>query len=230
MRSKKYRQYKEKLEENKKYTLDESVQLISQMKSEKWDQTVDVAIRLGVDPKQSDQQVRGAANLPHGLGKKVVVLAFAKGEKEKEATEAGADFVGGDNLAQKITEGWFDFDKVVATPDMMTVVSKVGKLLGPRGLMPNPKTGTLTPDIGKAIRECKAGKATFKTEKAGIIHCPIGKVSFGAQKLKENLLAMIEEVQKLKPSTSKGTYFKGIAISATTSPGIRLDVATVIDL
>lgn len=227
MPSKRYNELRAKVNPDKKYSLDEGLKLISEMGGGKSDQTVEMALRLGVDAKQSDQQIRGAVNLPHGLGKKVVVLAFAKGAKEKEAQDAGADFVGGDDLIKKISEGWMEFDQVVATPDMMVAVSKVGKLLGPRGLMPNPKTGTVTFDIGKAVKDCKAGKVEFKTEKAGIVQCSIGKVSFGAQKLKENLSALLETITKMKPSSSKGIYLKGLALSATMSPGVRIDVASI---
>lgn len=223
--SKRYKKFAKDIDPEKKYSLEEACRFVSEMKSERCDQSVDVAIRLGVDAKQSDQQVRGAVNLPHGLGKKVTVLAFAKGEKEKESREAGADYIGNDDIVQKINDGWMDFDKVVATPDMMPLVSKVGKLLGPRGLMPNPKTGTVTFEIGRAIKECKAGKVSFKTEKAGIVQAAVGKVSFGPQKLQENLKAFIETVQKLKPASSKGVYLKGLSISATSSPGIRVDVS-----
>lgn len=224
MSGKRYKLLREKVDPTKKYSLDEGTKLISEMGTAKFDQTVNVALCLGVDPKQSDQQVRGAVTLPHGLGKKVTVLAFAKGEKEKEAQNAGADFVGGDDLIQKITGGWMEFDKVVATPDMMVAVSKVGKILGPRGLMPNPKTGTVTFDIGKAVSECKAGKVEFKTEKAGIVHCSIGKVSFGQQKIRENLQALLDTVTKMKPAASKGTFIRGLTLSATMSPGVRIDV------
>jgi len=227
MPSKRYRALREKIDPAKKYSLDEGVRLVSEMKGGKADQTVDVAIRLGIDPKQSDQQVRGAVPLPHGLGKTIRVIVFAKGEKEIEAKKAGADHVGGDDLIKKITEGWMDFDSVVATPDMMPAVSKLGKVLGPRGLMPNPKTGTVTFDVGKAIKELKMGKAEFKTEKAGIVHCAIGKVSFGPSKLKENLATLIEVVAKMKPASSKGNYFKGLALSATFSPGVRIDVSEI---
>lgn len=227
MRSKQYRTLREKVDSSKKYSLDEGVQLVSEMGGKRYDQTVEVALRLGINPKQSDQQVRGAVNLPHGLGKKFVVLAFAKGEKEKEATEAGADFVGGEDLAKKISGGWTEFDKIVATPDLMSVVGRIGKILGPRGLMPNPKTGTVTFDIGKAVKECKAGKASFRSEKGGIIHCAIGKVSFGPQKLKENFSSLMETIVKLKPAAAKGTYLKGLTLSATTSPGIRIDIGSI---
>jgi large subunit ribosomal protein L1 len=191
----------------------------------KMDEAVEVALRLGVDAKQPEQQVRGAVNLPHGVGKNVRVIVFAKGEKEKDAVSAGADEVGGDNLVKKISEGWMEFDQVIATPDMMPVVSKLGKLLGPRGLMPNPKTGTVTMDVSKAVKECKAGKVEFRTDKAGILHCAIGKVSFGPEKIKDNLNGFLDTVIKLKPSISKGIYFKGLTLSATMSPGIRIDVS-----
>lgn len=227
-RSKRYSAFKAKLVEEKKYLTNEATELLSTFAGGKYDQSVEVAVRLGVDAKQSDQQVRGAINMPHGLGKKVTVLVFAKGAKEKEARDAGADFVGGDDLVEKITGGWMEFDKVVATPDMMVAVSKVGKLLGPRGLMPNPKTGTVTFEVGKAVSECKAGKVAFKTDKAGLIHCAIGKVSFGAEKIKDNLMTLIDGLTKMKPQSSKGTYLKSITISATTSPGIRLDVSQFI--
>lgn len=225
--SKRYRSLCEKIDQAKKYSVDEGLSLVAEMKGARYDQTVSAALRLNVDSKQSDQQVRGAVNLPHGLGKKVVVVAFAKGEKETEAQKAGADVVGGEDVVKRITEGWMDFDKVVATPDMMQIVSRVGKLLGPRGLMPNPKTGTVTFDVGKAVAECKAGKASFKTDKAGIVHCPIGKVSFGSQKLKGNLLSFVEVVVKLKPPASKGNYLKGLTLSATSSPGVKIDLASL---
>ncbi|MBI4412398.1 MAG: 50S ribosomal protein L1 [Deltaproteobacteria bacterium] len=227
MPSKRYRALREKVDPTKKYSIEEGVNLIAGMQGGKADQTVDVAIRLGIDPKQSDQQVRGAVPLPHGLGKTARVIAFAKGEKEAEAKKAGADHVGADDLIKKIAEGWMDFDNVVATPDMMPAVSKLGKVLGPRGLMPNPKTGTVTFDVGKAISELKRGKAEFKTEKAGIVHCAIGKVSFGPEKLKDNLMALIETISKLKPASSKGNYFKGLALSATFGPGVRIDVSEI---
>lgn len=227
MSSKRYRQLKAKIED-RKYLLKDAADLVSEMKSGRTDQTVDIAIRLGVDPKQSDQQVRGAVNLPHGLGTKVRVLAFVKAEKEAEARSAGADFVGGDDLVEKITGGWMEFDKVVATPDMMPIVSKVGKILGPRGFMPNPKTGTVSFEIGKAISECKAGKASFKTDKGGVLHCAVGKVSFGGQKIAENVQSVLEGVVKLKPAASKGTFLKSVTLSATTSPGIKIDVGELL--
>jgi large subunit ribosomal protein L1 len=184
---------------------------------------VDVAVNLGVDPRHADQMVRGTCVLPHGTGKTVRVLAFAKAEKEKEAHDAGADYVGGEELAKKIQEGWLDFDKAVATPDMMGVVGKLGKILGPRGMMPNPKVGTVTFDIGKAVSELKGGKVEFRVEKAGIVHCPIGRVSFGSDKLVENLKALMESIIRLKPSASKGVYLRGVALSTTMGPGLKLD-------
>jgi len=186
-----------------------------------------VAVRLGVDPRHADQMVRGAVVLPHGLGKEVRVLVFAKGEKEKEAREAGADYVGSDDLVAKIQEGWFDFDTAIATPDMMGVVGKIGKLLGPRGLMPNPKVGTVTFDVGRAVKESKSGKVEFRVEKAGIVHAPVGKASFGTDLLKENLLALVDALVKAKPSAAKGTYIKKISVSSTMGPGVRLDIADV---
>ncbi|HBF13483.1 MAG TPA: 50S ribosomal protein L1 [Deltaproteobacteria bacterium] len=227
MSSKRYKELRKKVDPTKKYPLDQAVQLVSEMGGAKFDQTVEVALRLGTDSKQSDQNVRGATNMPHGLGKQVRVLVFAKGAKEAEAKEAGADFVGSDDLVKKINEGWMDFDKVIASPDMMVAVSKVGKILGPRGLMPNPKTGTVTQDVGKAVKECKLGKAAFKTDKASIIHCAIGKVSFGPQKIKDNLKSLLDEVIKLKPSAAKGIYLKGLTLSATLSPGIRVDMGSL---
>lgn len=227
MAGKNYKNYRAQVDSNKKYSIEDGLNLVCGMKSGKFDQTIEAAIRLGVDAKQSDQQVRGAVTLPHGLGKQVTVVAFARGPKEKEARDAGADFVGADDLVAKITEGWTDFDKVVASPDMMAVVSKVGKILGPRGLMPNPKTGTVTMDIGKAVSDCKKGKVEFKTDKAGIVHCAVGKMSFGPEKIRENLQTLIDGVQKLKPSTSKGIYFRGLALSGTHTPGVRIDVSAL---
>ncbi len=189
----------------------------------KFDESVDLAVKLGVDPRHADQMVRGTCVLPHGTGKTVRVLAFAKGEKEKEALDAGADYVGGDDLAKKIQEGWLDFDKAVATPDMMGVVGKLGKILGPRGMMPNPKVGTVTFDIGRAVYELKGGKVEFRVEKAGIVHVPLGRVSFGVEKLAENLKAVMETIIRLKPAASKGVYLKGVSISTTMGPGLKLD-------
>lgn len=227
MAGKKYKNAATKVDPDKKYTLDEAVGLLTQLKSAKFDETVEVALRLGIDAKQTDQMVRGAVALPHGLGKTVRVIAFAKGGKEKEALEAGADAAGSDELIEKVQGGWMDFDKVVATPDMMASVSKLGKVLGPRGLMPNPKVGTVSMDVGKAVRDLKAGKVEFRNEKAGIVHAPVGKLSFGPEKIKANVLSLIEGVVKAKPSSSKGTFLRGLAISATMSPGIRIDPSTV---
>lgn len=193
----------------------------------KFDETVDVAINLGVDPKYSDQMIRGAVSLPNGLGKDVRVAVFCKGEKENEAKEAGADFYGSDELVEKIQSGWLDFDKAVATPDMMAVVGKIGRVLGPRGLMPNAKTGTVTMDVAKAVSELKAGKVEFKVDKAGVLHAPIGKVSFGADKLLENLKALLDTVMRMKPSSAKGTYMKALAVSSTMGPGVKIDPLTV---
>ena len=193
----------------------------------KFDEGVDVAVRLGVDPKKPDQMVRGTAVLPHGAGKKVKVLVFAKGQKEKEAQDAGADYVGAEDLIGKISQGWLDFDKAIATPDMMGAVSKLGKILGPRGLMPNPKVGTVTFDLAKAVKEIKAGKVEFKVEKAGIVHIPVGKVSFGFDKLLENARTVLEVIIRVKPPTSKGIYLRSIALSTTMGPGIKIDPSSV---
>ena len=216
-----------KVDRSKSYPLQEGVELVKDAVYAKFDETVDVAVRLGVDPRHADQMVRGAVVLPNGLGKDVRVLVFAKGEKEKEATDAGADFVGADDLVAKIQAGWFDFDTAIATPDMMGVVGKIGKLLGPRGLMPNPKVGTVTFDVGRAVKESKSGKVEFRVEKAGIVHAPVGKASFAADTLKENLLALIDALLKAKPSAAKGTYIKKITISSTMGPGVRLDIADI---
>ena len=217
----------EKVEAGKEYSLEEAVSLVKKMAYTKFDETVDLAFNLGVDPRKSDQMVRGTVVLPHGSGKSVRVLVFAKGEKEKEAREAGADFAGAEDLVEKINKGWLDFDKVVATPDIMGVVGKLGKVLGPRGLMPNPKLGTVTFDVGKAVREIKAGKVEYKAEKAGVVHVPIGKVSFEEQKLIDNARAIIDSVNKAKPSTSKGKYVKKLSISSTMGPGLKIDPSSV---
>jgi len=224
---KKHEEAKSKVDRQAKYVLADAVEMALSTAHTKFDETVDVAVRLGVDPRHADQMVRGTVVLPNGLGKSVTVLVFAKGEKEKEAQDAGADFVGNDELIEKVKEGWFGFDRVVATPDMMGEMGKLGKILGPRGLMPNPKLGTVTFDVAKAVREIKAGKVEYKTEKAGVVHVPIGKVSFEAQKLFENATAIIDSVTKAKPSTSKGKYLKRISVSSTMGPGMKVDVATV---
>ncbi len=214
-----------KVDTNKEYTIEEAITLVKENMVTKFDETVDIAINLGVDAKKSDQMVRGTVVLPYGTGKPVRVLAFAKGDKEKEAREAGADFVGAEDMVEKIQKGWLDFDKAVATPDLMGMVGKLGKLLGPRGLMPNPKLGTVTFDIGKAVNEIKAGKVEYKAEKAGIVHVPVGKVSFDKEKLLENTTAVLKAVVKAKPSSSKGKYIKKITMSSTMGLGIKLDVA-----
>jgi large subunit ribosomal protein L1 len=193
----------------------------------KFDETVDVAVRLGVDPRHADQMVRGTVVLPNGLGKDVKVLVFAKGEKEKEALDAGADFIADEETIKKIQDGWFGFDKAIATPDMMGAVGKLGRVLGPRGLMPNAKTGTVTFELTKAINELKAGKIDFRVEKAGIVHVPVGKISFGAQKLSENVKAFLDRLVALKPAGSKGTYLKTISVSSTMGPGIKIDPALI---
>lgn len=222
-RGKSYVALKSKIEEGKRYPVKDAMDMVVGTARVKFDETVDAAIRLGVNPKHADQMVRGSVVLPNGLGKSVRVLVFAKGEKEKEALDAGADFVGSDEFVDKIKAGWLDFDRVIATPDMMGSVGKLGKILGPRGLMPNPKVGTVTFEIGKAVKELKAGRVEFRVEKAGIVHSPIGKASFGPDKLYENLVALIETIIKLKPASSKGTYLKTICISTTMGPGIKVD-------
>lgn len=220
---KKYFMALDKLQENKNYTVKEAFDLLPEVAYAKFDETVDVAFSLGVDPKHSDQMVRGALVLPHGTGKTARVAVLAKGEKAKEAEAAGADIVGSDDLIEKITGGWLEFDKMIATPDMMVAVSKVGKILGPRGLMPNPKLGTVTFDVAKAVKEQKLGKIEYRTEKTGIVHVAIGKKSFGAQKLKDNFNTLLATLVKAKPPTSKGSYLKTITLSATMSPGIAID-------
>jgi large subunit ribosomal protein L1 len=222
-RGKKYEEAKKRIDRNKRYDLEMGIQILKDTAKAKFDESVDMAIRLGVNPKHSDQMVRGTVALPHGVGKKVRVLVFAKGEKEKEARDAGADFVGADDLAEKITGGWTDFDKAIATPDMMGTVGKLGKILGPRGLMPNPKVGTVTFEVGRAVKELKAGRVEFKVEKTGIVHTTVGKASFAPEKLKENVLALMDVIIRAKPASSKGTYLKSVAISTTMGPGIKLD-------
>ena len=212
----------------KSYSLTDAVGLIKGSPSPKFDESIDLAMNLGVDPRHADQMVRGAIVLPHGIGKDTRVLVFAKGAKEAEARNAGADFVGGEELAKKITdEGWLDFERVIATPDMMSVVGRLGKVLGPRGLMPNPKLGTVTMDVGTAVRENKAGKVEYKVDKAGIIHAVVGKKSFDAQKIVDNAAALIEAIIRAKPASAKGIYLKKITISTTMGPGIRIDPASL---
>lgn len=226
-RGKKYKAARQKIDRQKGYDVPEALKLAVEISHAGFDETVDVAARLGVDPRHADQMVRGSVVLPNGTGKDVRVLVFAKGEKEKEAQGAGADFVGNDDLIEKIKGGWFDFDKAVATPDMMGTVGRIGKMLGPRGLMPNAKAGTVTFDVARAIKELKAGKIDFKVERTGIVHAPIGKVSFGVDKLLENISSFFDTIIRLKPATSKGTYLKSIAISTTMGPGIKIDPANV---
>jgi large subunit ribosomal protein L1 len=222
-RGKRYEESKKRVDRNKRYDLEMGIQILKETAKAKFDESVDMAIRLGVNPKHSDQMVRGTVALPHGVGKAVRVLVFAKGEKEKEARDAGADFVGADDLAEKITGGWTDFDKAIATPDMMGTVGRLGKILGPRGLMPNPKVGTVTFDVGRAVKELKAGRVEFKVEKTGIVHTTVGKASFPPEKLKENVLALMDVIIRAKPASSRGTYLKSVAISTTMGPGIKLD-------
>jgi len=222
-RSKKHTEALKKVDRTAQYTPLDALELTVASSYVKFDETVDVAVRLGVDPRHADQMVRGTVVLPNGLGKDVKVLVFAKGEKEKEALDAGADFIATDEVVEKIKEGWFGFDKAIATPDMMGVVGKLGRVLGPRGLMPNAKTGTVTFELEKAINDLKAGKIDFRVEKAGIVHVPVGKVSFGAQKLTENVTAFLDKIIALKPASSKGTYLKTISVSSTMGPGIKVD-------
>ncbi len=224
---KKKKAVREKIDLTKEYSLEDAVSLVKESSYAKFDESIDLAVNLGIDPRKSDQMVRGAVVLPHGIGKKIRVLVFAKGEKEKEAIDAGADYVGSEDLVEKISKGWLDFDKAVATPDIMGLVGKLGKILGPRGLMPNPKLGTVSFDIAKAVKEIKAGKVEYRAEKAGIVHVPIGKVSFDSKKLRENVKAIIESIVKAKPATSKGKYLKKLSISSTTGPGISVDITSL---
>jgi large subunit ribosomal protein L1 len=226
-KGKNYTKAKERIDRNKRYDLEEGLKLVGECSYARFDEGVDVAIRLGVDPRKADQMVRGSVLLPHGTGKAVRVLVFAKGEKEKEAMDAGADYAGGDELVEKISKGWLDFDKAIATPDMMSSVGKLGKILGPRGLMPNPKVGTVTFDIEKAVKEIKLGKVEFKVEKAGIIHVGVGKASFGGEKLLDNIKALLEVIIRAKPPTSKGIYLRSIVLSTTMGPGVKIDPASV---
>jgi large subunit ribosomal protein L1 len=226
-RGKKYNAASEKIDRNQRYNFEEGVALAVSSGYANFDETVDVAVKLGVDPRHADQMVRGTVALPHGTGKEVRVAVFAKGEKEKEAQDAGADFVGAEDLAEKIQGGWTDFDRAIATPDMMAVVGKLGRVLGPRGLMPNTKSGTVTFDLAKAVKEIKGGKIEFRVDKGGVVHAPIGKKSFGADKIRENMNSLLETLLRLKPTTAKGTYIKGISIATTMGPGLKLDPAEV---
>jgi large subunit ribosomal protein L1 len=230
MAGKKYKEAAALVDREKRYSLAEAIGLAKKTAKVKFDETVDLAVNLGVDPKQADQMVRGTVVLPHGTGKKVRILVFAKGEKEKEARDAGADHVGAEDLADKIQKGWTEFDTVVATPDIMALVGKLGKVLGPRGLMPNPKTGTVTFDVGKAIKDIRAGKVEYRVDKAGIVHVSVGKASFEENKLLENAKSVLESILKAKPSSSKGKYLKAAAMSTTMGPGIKMDTAEIENL
>src|SRR6186713_3087900 len=227
---KKYAAARAQVASDRNYTIEEAIPLIQKVKFAKFDETVELSIRLGVDPKHADQMVRGTVVLPHGLGKSKRVLAIAGADKQKEAQEAGADFVGGDEIVEKILGGWMDFDAVVATADMMRGVGRLGKVLGPRGLMPTPKTGTVTTDISKAIKEIKAGKVEFRVDKTGIIHAPVGKTSFPAVSLVENAHALVDSIVKAKPSAAKGKYLKSVTLSSTMGPGVRIDTAHIVDV
>ena len=226
-KGKKYQDVAGKVDRTRKYPLEEGIRVVKETATAKFDETVELSVRLGVDPRRADQNIRGAVGLPHGLGKPVRVLALARGEKEKEAEEAGADFVGNDELIKKITEGWLDFDKVVATPDMMGSVGRIGKILGPRGLMPNPRSGTVAAEIGKTVREIKAGRLEYRVDKAGIVHLPIGKVSFDPGALLDNAMAVVGALVRARPAAAKGAYIKSVAIAATMGPGVRIDPAEV---
>ena len=227
-RGKKYTDSIKLVDRQKRYdNIQEAMELVKAMTKTKFDASVDVAARLGVDPRHADQMVRGAVVLPHGIGKTVRVVVFASGDKEKEAREAGADFVGADDLVQKIQEGWLEFDKAIATPDMMGKVGRLGRVLGPRGLMPNPKVGTVTTDVARAVKETKAGRVEFRVERAGIIHAPIGRASFEASQLAENFTSLMEVLLKLKPASTKGTYVKSITVSSTMSPGVKIDTSII---
>ena len=214
---------RKKLDKTQKYELREALGLVQDMAFAKFDETIEMAVRLGVNPRHADQVVRGGVVLPHGVGKVPRIVVFAKGDKEREAVEAGGDFVGGEDLAQKIADGWLDFDRTAATPDMMAIVGKLGKILGPRGLMPNPRTGTVDLDIGRVVREVKSGKVEFRVDRAGIIHVGIGKVSFALESLEENARTLLDTLVRMKPSTSKGKYMRTISLSSTMGPGVKVD-------
>lgn len=226
-KGKKYQDAVKLIDRNQQYDVNEALDLVKKASTAKFDETVEVAVKLGVDVKKADQQLRGAVVLPHGTGKTQRVLVFAKGEKAKEAEAAGADYVGDEDMINKIQQGWFEFDVVVATPDMMGQVGKLGRVLGPKGLMPNPKTGTVTFDVEKAVKEIKAGKIEYRTDKAGNIHAPIGKVSFDSEKLAENLSTIVDTLQKAKPAAAKGTYMKNVTISSTMGPGVKVNLGTI---
>ncbi|MDX1775828.1 MAG: 50S ribosomal protein L1 [Desulfobulbales bacterium] len=229
-RGKNYRKAAEGIDNTKMYNLDEGIELALQNKFTKFDESVDIAIRLGVDPRHADQMVRSSVVLPNGTGKEIRVLVFAKGEKEKEALDAGADYAGSEEFVEKIKGGWLEFDRTIATPDMMATVGKIGRILGPRNLMPNAKLGTVTFDVERVVKEVKSGKVDFKVDKAGVVHAMLGKASFGSQKLRENILAFIDKIIQLKPSASKGIYLKSISLSTTMGPGVKLDPLEVRNL
>jgi large subunit ribosomal protein L1 len=227
MAGKKYENAAKNIDRNQRYSLEEALKLVAANKVAKFDETVELAVRLGVDPRQADQNVRGTVVLPHGTGKVARVLVLAKGEKEKEARDAGADFVGSEDLIKKIQEeGWLDFDRVIATPDIMGAVGRIGKILGPRGLMPNPRIGTVTFDVGKAVQEVKAGKVDYRVDKAGVVHARIGKISFGDEKLAENAHAILDAIVRSKPSSAKGNYVRSVAVASTMGPGVKVDTAS----
>jgi large subunit ribosomal protein L1 len=229
--SKRYKQSVAEVDRDKLYSLSEAFEVMQEMPKTKFDESIDIAVNLGVDPKHADQMVRGAIVLPHGTGKSVRILVFAKGDKEAEAREAGADFVGGEELAKKIQdENWLEFERVIATPDMMGVVGRLGRVLGPRGLMPNPKLGTVTPDVGRAVSEQKAGKVEYRVDKHGIVHCAIGKRSFDANQLWQNASVLIETLNKARPAATKGVYMQKIAVSSTMGPGLRVDPSSPLSL
>src|SRR5262245_40487737 len=230
MVSKRYDASASKVKADKAYSLDEAIGVLKQMPGAKFDESVDLSFRLGVDPKHADQMVRGAVVLPHGIGKAVRVAVFAKGEKEREAREAGADTIGAEDLVEKVQSGWMDFDTAIATPDLMGQVGRLGKVLGPRGLMPNPKLGTVTFDIARAVREAKAGKVEFRVDKAGNIHTPVGKRSFNEQQLRDNAMALIEAIVRAKPAAAKGIYLRSLTVSSTMSPGVPIDAVAVANL
>ncbi len=222
-RSKKYQEAAKKVDPTKHYPVDDAIAAVKDVAFSKIDETVEIAVRLGVNPKYPDQMVRGAVALPHGTGKEVRVLVFARGEKVQEARDAGADYVGAEDLIEKIKGGWLDFDKTVATPDVMSLVGRIGRILGPRGLMPNPKVGTVTFDVANAVKEMKAGRIEFRVDRAGIVHAAVGKVSFDAEKIRENILALIDTIIRLKPASAKGTYLRGVSLAPTFGPGVRID-------
>lgn len=227
-RGKKYLDVRSKVDLTRLYSVDEALTLLEETKTAKFDETVDVAVKLGIDPRQANQQVRGAMLLPHGTGKKIRVVVFASGEKAQEAEAAGADHVGSDELVNKITkENWLDFDVAIATPDLMSLVGKLGKILGPRGLMPSPKVGTVTFDVAKMVKEAKAGRIEFKNDKGGVVHVPIGKISFGSVKLRDNLLVFMDNLTKMKPASSKGAFIRKIVVSNTMGPGIKVDIFSI---